>query len=257
MKYRFTALFFASIVSLGIGWQSAQAGTLKEIQQRRKLVVAVKDNTPPLGFRDRSGNLQGLEIDIARKLAEEIFSKPDAIELIPVTNQDRLKVVIDGTVDITIARVTVTPNRSRVVDFSRYYYLDGTGILTSQPQLVKTRDLVGKKVAILNHSSTIAALKYIIPEAQLVGVDSYQQAQDFLAAGKVVAIAADRSLLVSWVNANPAYHLLPNKLSTEALGIVLPKGTKYIALLDLVNRSIEGWQASGWLQERVLYWGLK
>jgi polar amino acid transport system substrate-binding protein len=72
-----------------------------------------------------------------------------------------------------------------------------------------------------------------------------------------VSIAADRSLLVSWIKANPTYHLLPDKLSAEALGIVLPKGTKYLALLDLVNRSIEGWQTSGWLQERVRYWGLK
>ena len=258
MKYRFTTLFFASIASFGIWWQnSAQAGTLKEIQQRQKLIVAVKDNTPPLGFRGGSGNLQGLEIDIARKLAEEIFRKPNAIELIPVANQDRLKVVIDGTVDITIAKVTITTNRSRVVDFSRYYYLDGTGILTSQTKIVKTRDLVGQKVAVLNHSSTIGSLQYIIPEAQLVAVDSYEQAQDFLATGKVVAIAADRSLLLGWTKNNPNYQLLPSKLSAEALGIVLPKGTKYLSLLDLVNRSISSWQASGWLEERIRYWGLK
>jgi polar amino acid transport system substrate-binding protein len=260
MKQQFTSLFFTSIaiVSVISCWQNlASAGTLKEIQQRRKLVVAVKDNTPPLGFRDRNGNLQGLEIDIARKLATEIFSKSDAIELIPVLNQNRLKVVIDGTVDITIARVTITPNRSRVIDFSSSYYADGTGIITSQSNISKNRDLVGKKVAVLERSSTIASLQYIIPEAQLVGVNSYQQARDFLAAGKVAAIAADRSLLVGWVSANPNYRLLPDKLSAEALGIVLPKGTKYMPLLDLINRSIASWQASGWLDERIRYWGLK
>ncbi len=260
MNYRFKSLFFAliAIASIDICWQNiAQAGTLKEIQQRRKLVVAVKDNSPPLGFRDRDRNLRGLEIDIARKLAEDIFNQPDEIELIPVTNQDRLKVVIDGTVDITIAKVTITPNRSRVVDFSSSYYSDGTGVITSQAKIVKNRDLVGKKVAVLNNSSTIASLQYIIPEAQLVGVDSYQQAQDLLATGKVTAIAADRSLLVGWVQANPNYHLLPDRLSVEALGIVIPKGTKYLPLLDLVNRSIASWHASGWLEQRIRYWGLK
>lgn len=258
MNDRFTALFFASIAIASIGWQHlAQAGTLKEIQQRRKLVVAVKDNLPPLGFRDRSGNLQGLEIDIARKLAEEIFSKTEAIELIPVVNQERLKVLIDGTVDLAIAKVTITPNRSRVVDFSRYYYLDGTGVITARANIVKTRDLVGKKVAVLNNSSTIAALQYIIPQAQLVGVNSYQQAQALLAVGQVTAIAADRSLLVGWAKANPNYHLLPDKLSTEALGIVIPKGMKYQPLRDLVDRSIVSWQTSGWLQQRIQYWGLK
>jgi polar amino acid transport system substrate-binding protein len=258
MKQQFTSLFFTSLFSIAVFWQNvAGAGTLKEIQQRRKLVVAVKDNTPPLGFRDRNGNLQGLEIDIARKLAADIFQKSDAIELIPILNQDRLKVVIEGKVDITIARVTITPNRSRVVDFSNSYYADGTSIITTQPNILKNRDLIGKKVAVLERSSTIASLQYIIPEAQLVGVSSYQQARDLLAAGKVTAIAADRSVLVGWVRDNSHYRLLPDKLSVESLGIVLPKGTKYIPLLDLVNRSIASWKSSGWLEERIRYWSLK
>ena len=256
---RFKSLFFAllAIASI-ISWQvSAQAGTLKEIQQRRKLIVAVKDNLPLLGFRDRTGNLQGLEIDIARKLAAEIFGNAESIQLVPVVNQDRLKVVIDGTVDLTIARVTITPTRSRVVDFSRYYYLDGTGIITKQTNINKNSDLIGKKIAVLNNSTTIAALQYIIPQAKLVGVNSYQQAQSLLATDKVVAIAADRSLLIGWNKTDANYHLLPDKLSTEALGIVFPKGIKYDPLRQLVDRSIERWQADGWLQQRIQYWGLK
>ncbi len=259
MNYRFKSLFFASIaIAILAIWQgSIQAGTLPEIQQRKKLVVAIKDNFPPLGFRDSKGNLQGLEIDIARKLAGEIFNNENAIELIPVVNQHRLRAVIDGNVDIAIAKVTITPTRSRVVDFSKYYYLDGTGIVTDRVNIIKTRDLVGKKVAVLNNSSTIASLQYMIPQATLVGVDSYQQAQEFLAAGKVMAIAADWSLLIGWLEAHPNYHLLPDKLSTEAVGIVMPKGMKYQSLRDSVDRAIEGWQASGWLQQRIAYWKLK
>jgi polar amino acid transport system substrate-binding protein len=257
-SYRFKSLFFAllSIASIELLPTSVRAGTLKEIQQRKQLIVAVKDNLPPLGFRDRSGNLQGLEIDIAHKLAAEIFNNPDSIKLLPVANQDRLKVAIDGTVDLTIARVTITSTRSRVVDFSRYYYQDGTGIITNRSNITKNSDLVGKKVAVLNNSTTIAAVQYIIPKAQLVGVDSYRQAQQLLATDKVVAIAADRSLLLGWSKTSPTYHLLPDKLSTEALGIVIPKGLQYDSLRQLVDRSISQWQADGWLQQRIQYWGL-
>ncbi|MFM2305016.1 MAG: hypothetical protein RLZZ135_2428 [Cyanobacteriota bacterium] len=283
MNYRFKSLFFAcgSIFSMTIWQDFTPAGTLTEIQQRHKVVIAVKDNLAPLGFRDRNGNLQGLEIDIARQLATELSNhehanasppvlsrskteipsrspqQPATAELIPVVNQNRLKVVIDGTVDLAIARVTITPTRSHVVDFSRYYYLDGTGIVTDRVEIVKTRDLVGKKVAVLNNSSTIATLQYMIPQAQLVGVDSYQQAQQLLATQKVIAIAADRSLLIGWAQTNPKYHLLPDKLSTEALGIVIPKGIKYQPLRDSIDRAIDRWQASGWLQQRIEYWGLK
>ena len=283
MNYRFKSLFFTcgSLVSMIIWQDFTPAETLKEIQQRHKVVIAVKDNLAPLGFRDRNGNLQGLEIDIARQLATEISNNENAnasppvlsrsnpeipsssrkqpatvVELIPVVNQNRLKVVIDGTVDLAIARVTITPTRSRVVDFSRSYYLDGTGIITDRVEIVKTKDLVGKKVAVLNNSSTIATLQYMIPQAQLVGVDSYQQAQQLLATQKVMAIAADRSLLIGWAQTNSKYHLLPDTLSTEALGIVIPKGIKYQPLRDSIDRAIDRWQASGWLQQRIEYWGL-
>ncbi len=258
-SHRFKSLFFTllSIASIDPFQSTATAGTLKEIQRRKQLIVAVKDNSPPLGFRDRTGNLQGLEIDIARKLAAEIFNNPDAVKLVPVTNQDRLKVAIDGTVDLTIARVTITTTRSRVVDFSRRYYLDGTGIITNRSNITKNSDLAGKKVAVLNNSTTIASVQYIIPKAQLVGVNSYRQAQQLLANGKVVAIAADRSLLIGWSKTAPNYRLLPAKLSTEALGIVIPKGQQYDPLRQLVDRSIDRWQADGWLQQRIQYWGLQ
>jgi len=255
---RFKSLFFVFILIASIGsWHSAQAGTLTEIQQRRKLIVAVKDNLPLLGFRDRNGNLQGLEIDIARKLATEIFNNPDAVELVPVANQDRLKVAIQGTVDLTIARVTITPTRLRVVDFSRAYYADGTAIITTQVNITKNADLINQKVAVLNNSTTIATLQFITPTAQLVGVSSYRQAQELLATGKVVAIAADRSLLLGWSKTTPNYYLLPDKLSTEPLGIVIPKGLQYDPLRELVDRSIQRWKADGWLQQRIEYWGLQ
>ena len=255
---RFKSLFFVFTLIASIGnWHPAQAGTLSEIQQRRKLIIAVKDNLPLLGFRDRNGNLQGLEIDIARKLATEIFNNPNAVELVPVANQDRLKVAIQGTVDLTIARVTITPTRSRVVDFSRAYYRDGTAIITTQVNITKNADLIGKKVAVLNNSTTIATLQFITPTAQLVGVNSYRQAQALLATGKVVAIAADRSLLLGWSKTAPNYHLLPDKLSTEPLGIVIPKGLQYEPLRELVDRSIQRWKADGWLQQRIQYWGLE
>lgn len=261
MKIRVKSLLLVLLsILFPIGFANARiahAGTLKEIQQRRKVVIAVKDNLAPLGFRGLGGNLQGLEIDIARKLAEEIFKNPDAIELVPVVNQNRLKVAIDGSVDMTIARVTITTNRSRVIDFSRAYYLDGTGIVSRQANLAKSTDLAGKKIAVLNNSTTIGTLQYMIPRAKLVGVENYQQAQDLLIQGKVAAIGADRSLLIGWLRTNPNYYLYPDRLSTEALGIVIPKGMQYDTLRELVDRSIQKWEIDGWLQQRIEYWGLK
>jgi polar amino acid transport system substrate-binding protein len=233
----------------------ALAAELEKIQQRGKLIVAVKDNLPPLGFADTSGKLQGLEIDLARHLAEELLGDPDAVVFVPVTNQERLDVVLEGKVDLTIARVTATTSRSRIVDLSRYYYLDGTGLISKSSLIEKLEDLAYRKVAVLNNSTTIATIRNDLPAAELIGVNSYQEALSLLEKGEVDAFAADRSLLAGWVREYPQYHLLPERLSVEPLCVVMPKGLQYGQLHRRVNEAISLWQSDG-LPERITYWGL-
>lgn len=261
--YQLSLLLSAAIFCLGIiSYSSADtrniaaAADLKEIEERGKLIVAVKDNLRPLGFRDAQGNLQGLEIDIARRLAAELLGRPDAVVLLPVANSDRLSVVLKGKVDLTIARVTQTPSRDRVVSFSIPYYLDGTGIVTKDTSVQKLGDVSRGKIAVLKGSSTIAVVRYNIPNAQLVGVDSYEQAHSLLETGAVSAFAADNSVLTGWVQEYPQYRLLSVRLSGEALCVVVPKGVQYTGLGQRVNDAIARWKAEGWLPERIKYWGL-
>jgi polar amino acid transport system substrate-binding protein len=42
----------------------------------------------------------------------------------------------------------------------------------------------------------------------------------------------------------------------QALAVVMPKGLQYKELRAKVNRAIADWKESGWLQERIEYWGL-
>jgi polar amino acid transport system substrate-binding protein len=252
-KFLSFSLVIGLVVSFGVLVSSAE---LKEIEQRGQLIVAVKDNQRPLGFRDASGNLQGFEIDIAKRLAEELLGKPDAVVLQPVTNRDRLNVLLEGKVDLIIARVTATNSRARLVDLSRPYYLDGTSLITKDTSIAQLRDVATKTIAVLKGSSTIPVVKYALPTSKLVGVDSYEEARTLLENGGANAFAADQSVLAGWVQEYPQYRLLPVRLSTEALCIVMPKGLQYTNLQDRVNQAIARWQASGWLAERATAWGL-
>jgi polar amino acid transport system substrate-binding protein len=229
---------------------------LPTIIQRGYLIVGVKDNLRPLGFRDAQGNLQGLEIEIAQRLAEEILGQPEAIVLKPVHNHDRLSVVMKDQVDVTIARVTATPARSRIVAFSAPYYLDGTAIVTQRSDIQTAADLTSQSIAVLNNSSTIAVLRYRLPQAKLVGVESYEAGQKLLASGEAIAFAADQSVLSGWVQEFPRYRLLPLRFSAEPLCIVLPKGVQYDALRQRIDRAIDRWKSEGWLQKRAIKWGL-
>ncbi len=234
----------------------AFAASLPEIQGRGRLIVGVKDNLRPLGFRDANGNLQGLEIDIARHLAEEILGRPDAVVLQPVANRDRISFVIENKVDLTIARVTATASRARLVDFSAAYYLDGTALVTKDATVQQVGDIVTRKIAVLNGSSTIAQVRFALPKAQLVGVDSYEQGRELLESGGAAAFAADGTVLTGWVQEYPQYHLLPSRLSTEALCVVMPRGLQYDSLRRRVNEALARWRTSGWLKQRGNYWGL-
>lgn len=245
-----------AIVLLTVTPQLVFAEEWSEIQSRGKLKVAVKNNLRPLGFTDQKGNLVGLEIDLARKLAEELLGTKKAVKLIPVNNQQRLQVVLNEQVDLAIASVTVTTSRSRIVDFSPYYYLDGTGIITKNSQIENINDLTRSKIAVFNNSATIAVIKNRLPQASLIGVDSYQVALKLIEKQKADAFAGDRSILTGWIQEYPSYQLLSERLSGAALAIVMPKGLQYQELRSRVNKAIARWQQSGWLQKRVKHWGL-
>lgn len=234
----------------------AIAAELSEIENRGKITIAVKDNLRPLGYQDSQDNLIGLEIDLARRLALDILGDADAVNLVPVSNKERLKVVIDDEVDIAIAQVTDTSSRRRIVDLSPYYYLDGTGIITKDITFAKADDLTTGTIAVLYNSATIAVVRNRLPQAKLVGVASYQEALNLLETGEVDAFAGDRTVLAGWQQEYPQYRLLPERLSGEPLCIVMPKGLQYQSLRSKIYQALLDWRKSGWLQERIEYWGL-
>lgn len=233
----------------------SSAAELKEIQKRGYLIVAVKENLRPLGFRDR-GKLQGLEIDLAQRLAQDVLGSSDAVRFQAVANPDRLPVVLEGKVDLAIASVTATESRSRLVSFSIPYYLDGTALVTKDASVQQLSNVAKRKIAILKGSSTIATVRYLLPAAELVGVDSYQEARLLLESDAASAFAADASVLSGWVQEYPQYRLLPTLLSAEPLCVVMPKGLQYDQLRRQVNAAIARYSASGWLKQRATYWGL-
>lgn len=235
----------------------ASASIMPEIEKRGYLIVAVKDNIRPWGFRDANGNLQGWEIDLAKHLASDLLGKADAVKLQPVTNQERLSFVLDHKVDLAIARVTATASRSRIVSFSIPYYYDSAALIAKDPSIQQLPDLDNRKIAVLNYSSTIGQLKYFLPHAKLIGVDSYKAAKSRLEENRDVdAFAADASILSDWVQTYPAYRIISNKLSAEPIAVVMPKGLQYDELRRKVNEVIARYLTSDWLKQSSQKWGL-
>lgn len=255
LGYVIVGLGLPVLISLWLSF-SASALQLERIQQRGQLIVAVKDNLQPLGFRNSSGELVGLEIDLAHRLAADLLGQADAVALQPVANLERLTAVTEGTVDLAIAHITETASRARLVDFSIPYYLNGTAVITRDPAVQQLANLAQRPIAVLEGSSTVAVIRARFPIAPLTAVPSYQAAQELLEFGQVAAFAADASVLAGWTQTNSNYRLLTPLLSADALCVALPRGVQYDSLRQQVNGAIARWYDEGWLQERLSYWGL-
>jgi polar amino acid transport system substrate-binding protein len=232
------------------------AAELSDIQQRGYVIVGVKDNLRPLGFRGADGELQGLEIDLARWLAEQLLGNADAVVLQPLTNQERIPALLEDEVDLVIAALSMTVSRSRLVDFSTPYYLDGTALISRDQAVQSFSDLRQQTVAVLTGSDAIAVVRSYLPSAQLVGVASYEQAKQMLDTGQAAAFAGDASVLTGWMQEYPHYHLMPPLLSTEPLAVAMPRGRQYTDLRQQVNQAITQWQMTGALENRIFGWGL-
>jgi polar amino acid transport system substrate-binding protein len=226
--------------------------TLDKIKKRGKLIVGVKDNLYPLGFRDRSGNLAGLEIDIARELAKELDFP---VELVPLKNRDRLSALQTNQVDLAIAQITVTNNRSRLIDFSLPYYTDSTIAIARRGTTFQELSQPSA-IGVLKNSAAIAVIQSQFPKAAIIGANSYQDGLNALQSGKVKAFVGDRTSLTQWLREHPDFEFIGQPLASHSLAIALPRGLQHLDLRDRVFDIVEKWRKNGWLKERANFWGL-
>ena len=123
----------ATALAMGSGQEAAaQAGArdkLAEILARGRLIVGTGNDIPPFYFTDPSGQLTGMEIDLARLLAKGLFNDAAKIEFVTQTSDARIPNILSGRVDVTIQNLTVTPARAQQVDFTVPYYRAGQGFM--------------------------------------------------------------------------------------------------------------------------------
>jgi polar amino acid transport system substrate-binding protein len=234
----------------------AEARSLQNIRASGELRVAVKDNLPPLGFRDPEGQLVGFEVELAQELGRQLLGDSGKVEFVLLSNPQRLEAVVRGEVDLAIAQVGITRERSRWVNFSPPYYFDGTAVAVAKdPRWQSWSDLTSHPVAVLQGSAAILHLNALLPEAELIPVESYQDGVTILKEDLVVGFAADVTVLTGWVQMHPSYQVL-GPLSSVGLGVAMPKGIESSDLTRQVSQTVESLRTSGWLEDRIRYWGL-
>jgi polar amino acid transport system substrate-binding protein len=78
---------------------SAANDRFMKVMERGKLVVGVKADYKPWGFRDSNGKLVGMEIDMAQDVADALGVE---LELVPVQSSNRMQFLQQGKIDLMI-----------------------------------------------------------------------------------------------------------------------------------------------------------
>ncbi len=261
MKRILAALVFLLPVLLVGHAARAQApsDTLAAIKQKGVLVVGVKNDYRPWGFLDPSGNIVGMEIDMAQAIADKIGVK---LEKVPVTAVTRMEFVRQGRIDMILATLGDTAERRKIIGMIEpNYYAGATNILAPKSAGLKTwNDLRGKKVC------AVQGAYYNRRVSQLYAPDLvvFPAVPDALAAlqgGNCVGFMFDDTFIVSTLSANdPRWAGYDMPLPSEdpqpwAIGVRLEDLNSPFGKL-LHDMSVD-WHKSGALLAWEKKWGIK
>lgn len=116
-----------------------------KVMANGKIVIGVKADYKPWGYRDSDGNLVGMEIDMAMDVAEKMGVEA---ELVPVQSSNRMQFLEQGKIDMMIATMSDRPDRREIVGIpGPNYYTSGTNIMSPKALgFTSWEDLRGKKV---------------------------------------------------------------------------------------------------------------
>jgi polar amino acid transport system substrate-binding protein len=180
-----------------LGWLTgvARADALDDIKKKGTLVVGVKADYPPYGFRDPSGQIVGMEPDMAKLAADKLGVK---LQLEPVVASNRMQFLQQGKIDLMIATMSVNDERKKAVGIVEpYYYAGGVALLAAKSANIKTgADLKGKPVCAIQGSYYNNDIQSKMTGTNLVAFKGVPENEQALLNGQCVGFAYDDVLLI-------------------------------------------------------------
>ena len=142
---RIARILIGALLGLVVTGATATADVLDDIKKRGTLIVGVKPDYKPFGFRDPPAAIIGIEPDLAADVAKKLGVK---LELVPVVSANRMEFLNQGKIDLMIATMSDKPERRKVVQvIEPLYYSDAVNILLRKDAPVKSwEDIKGKKL---------------------------------------------------------------------------------------------------------------
>ena len=234
---------------------AAEESTMKQIKERGVIRVGF-DTFVPWAMKDKTGQYVGFEIDVAKRLAEDLGVK---VEFVPTKWDGIIPALLTGKFDVIIGGMGITEERKKKVDFTIPYEHTGVGIFANKEKAAGFKSLADfnkPEVIIAAKLGTTAAqaAKEHMPKAQLKQFGDEAQAIQEVVNGRAHAMVASSPTPVFQVHKYPDRLFLPiwGTFTKEPIGFALRKGDP--ETLAAYNEWIKKVETEGWLKERMDYW---
>ncbi|CAD6553817.1 Glutamate/aspartate import solute-binding protein [Paraburkholderia kirstenboschensis] len=226
------ALVALSLVA-GASYGQGSQPTLAKIQSTNLIAIGHRETSVPFSYVDTNNNVVGFSQDLCNKVIDAVKAKtqhPDLrVRFIPVTSQNRISLVQNGTVDLECGVTTNLMARQNQVAFSDTFFVATTRLLTKKDSGIKDfPDLAGKTVVTNQGTTSERILRKMNEEKKMnmsiISAKDYGEGRVTLETGRAVAYMMDDVLLAGArsLTAKPAdWVLVGTPQSSEAYGFMM------------------------------------
>ncbi len=241
----------AALVAAGV----AQADTLKKIKDSGVVTMGVRESSGALSYTLGDGKYVGFHVDVCTRALADVQKQLGLAKLEtkyqPVTSQNRIPLVQNGTVDIECGSTTNNATRQKDVSFAVTTFVEEVRIaVKANSGITSIAQLNGKKVATTTGTTSVQTLR---KNEKATGVNfdevfGKDHADSFLLleSGRADAFVMDGAILAGNISRakNPAdFKIVGEVLSVEPIAIMMRKDDP--AFKKAVDDSIKAMIASG------------
>jgi glutamate/aspartate transport system substrate-binding protein len=258
-----TLLVAAALMAAGAA-QAQATDTLAKIKSSGAITLGARESSGALAYTLGDGKYAGFHTEMAQRIAQDLqkqLSLPKLdVKWQPVTSQNRIPLVQNGTVDLECGSTTNTQGRAKDVAFAVTTYVEEVRIAAKANSGIKSiADLNGKKIATTTGTTSVQHLRKHERGANVKFDEVFgkDHADSFLLleSGRADAFVMDGQILAGLISKskNPAdYRIVGEVLSVEPIACMLRKDDpKFKAAVD---DSIKGMIKSGELAKLYDKW---
>ncbi len=261
MKKQFVTLAVATLLA---GTAFAQANdTLAKVKAAGSVTMGVRDSSGALSYTLGDGKYVGYHVEICQRIIanlEKAAGKKLEVKYTPVTSQNRIPLVENGTVDIECGSTTNNEARQKQVAFAYTTYVEEVRIaVRANSGINSIAQLNGKNVATTTGTTSVQLLR---KNERATGVDFKEvfgkdHADSFLLleSGRADAFVMDGQILAGNIANSKApadFKIVGEVLNVEPIAIMFRKDDP--AFKKLADETIAGLAKSGELAKLYDKW---